>query len=229
MDEKKAEKKVEKKPEEKKAAPAAKPEPVKAAPVAEKKPEKKIDDDLSEFMITPTTDDDDMSSGMPLINTTGVGAVDDFTLDAQPEDLGDDFDLAPNDLTASPDKGMDLGEDIFDMALTPVDANDDTLGKMMAEQKIADEMGDFELTPAEIKDEYKPSSPAYGANDDFGEFADLFAAGSAETTAPEEKKKPAAFRQSGQNSDDPFNFGDSDSNVDDDDMSADSDLSDLLL
>ena len=207
---------VEEKPVEK---PAEKP--------AQSKP-KKVDDDLSDFMITPTTDDD-MSSGMPLINTTGVGAVDDFTLDAQPEDLGDDFDLAPNDLTASPDKGMDLGEDIFDMALTPVDANDDTLGKMMAEQKIADEMGDFELTPAEIKDEYKPSSPAYGANDDFGEFADLFAAGSAETTAPEQKKKPAAFRQSGQNSDDPFNFGDSDSNVDDDDMSADSDLSDLLL
>ncbi len=206
---------VEEKPAEK---PVEKP--------AEKKAEK-IDDDLSDFMITPTTDDD-MSSGMPLINTTGVGAIDDFTLDAIPDDLGADFDLAPNDLTATPDKGMDLGEDIFDMAINPVDANDDTLGRMMAEKKAVDEMGDFELTPAEIKDEYKPSSPAFGANDDFGEFADLFAAGSSETSAPSEKKKPAAFRQSGQNSDDPFNFG-GDGNVDDTDMSADSDLSDLLL
>ncbi len=209
---------------------------IESAPVVEEKPvekpvEKKtakIDDDLSDFMITPTTDDD-MSSGMPLINTTGVGAIDDFTLDSAPEDLGADFDLAPNDLTAAPDKGMDLGEDIFDMALTPVGADDDTLGKMMAEKKVADEIGNFELTPAEIKDEYKPSSPAYGANDDFGEFADLFAAGSAETSAPSEKKKPAAFRQSGQNSDDPFNFGSGSDDVDDTDMSADSDLSDLLL
>ena len=208
--------------------PEAKPEPVKAAPKAESKPAKKIDDDLSDFMITPTTDDDDMSSGMPLINTKGVGAIDDFTLDSAPENLGPDFDLAPNDLTAVPDKGSDLGEDIFDMAINPVDADDDTLGKMMAEKKAADEMGDFELTPAEIKDEYKPSSPAYVANDDFGEFADLFAAGSAETTAPAEKKKPAAFRQSGQNNDDPFNFG-MDDGMDDADMSADSDLSDLLL
>ncbi len=207
--------------------PTKKAEPVKEAPKAEKKPQKKVDDDLSDFMITPTTDDD-MSSGMPLINTSGVGAIDDFTLDAAPENLGDDFDLAPNDLAATPDKGMDLGEDIFNMAINPVDANDDTLNKMMSEQKTADEMGDFELTPAEIKDEYKPSSPAFGANDDFGEFADLFAAGSAETSAPAEKKKPAAFRQSGQNSDDPFNFG-MDGSVDDADMSADSDLSDLLL
>lgn len=207
-------------------APETKPEPVQEAPKAEKKPAKQIDDDLSDFMITPTTDDDDMSSGMPLINTKGVGAIDDFTLDAAPEDFGPDFDLAPNDLTIKPDKGSDLGEDIFDMAINPVDANDDTLGKMMAEKKAADELGNFELTPAEIKDEYKPSSPAYGANDDFGEFADLFAAGSAETSAPVEKKKPAAFRQSGQ--DDPFNFG-MDSGMDDTDMSADSDLSDLLL
>lgn len=209
--------------------PEEKPEPVKEAPKAEKKPAKKIDDDLSDFMILPTTDDDDdMSSGMPLINTKGVGAIDDFSLDAAPEDFGADFDLAPNDLTAKPDKGSDLGEDIFDMAINPVDADDDTLGNMIAEKKAADAMGDFELKPAEIKEEYKPSSPAYGANDDFGEFADLFAAGSSETTAPVEKKKPAAFRQSGQNSDDPFNFG-MDGGMDDTDMSADSDLSDLLL
>ena len=203
------------------------PVPAKPEPKAEKKAPKKIDDDLSEFMITPTTDDDDMSAGVPLINTKGVGAIDDFTLDAEPEPIGDDFDLAPNDLTATPDKGMDLGEDIFDMAINPVDTDDDTLGRMMAEKKVADEMGDFELTPAEIKDEYKPSAPAFTGNDDFGEFADLFAAGSAETTAPVEKKKPAAFRQTN-NSDDPFNFG-SDDNDDDDDMSSDSDLSDLLL
>ncbi len=207
------------------SVPETKPEPVKEAPAAEKKPEKKIDDDLSDFMITPTTDDD-MSDGMPLINTKGVGAIDDFTLDAAPEDLGADFDLAPNDLTAAPDKGMDLGDDIFDMAINPVDVNDDTLGKMMSEKKAVDELGDFELTPAEISDEYKHGSSGYNPNDDFGEFADLFAAGSAETSAPAEKKKPAAFRQPGQ--DDPFNFG-MDGGVDDTDMSADSDLSDLLL
>ena len=210
--------------------PAVKEEPVMAEKKAEKKSAPKLDDDLSEFMIMPTTDDDDMSTGTPLINTKGVGAIDDFTLDAEPEPIGDDFTLAPNDLTAAPDKGMDLGEDIFDMAINPVGADDDTLNKMMTEQKIADEMGDFELTPAEIKDEYKPSSPAYGANDDFGEFADLFAAGSSETTAPAEKKKPAAFRQSGQNSDDPFNFGTGgNDDGDDSDMSSDSDFADLFI
>lgn len=205
------------------AEPTPAPEPVMTEKKSEPAPVKKpapADDDLSDFFITPTTDD-----SSSLINTTGVGAIDDFSLDAEPEPLGDDFDLAPNDLTAAPDKGMDLGEDIFDMAMSPVDADDSTLSNMMAEQKAKDEEGDFMLTPSEIKDEYKPSSPAYG-NDDFGEFADLFAAGSAETTAAAPKKKPAAFRQPV--NDDPFNFG-TDSSGDDDDMSADSDLSDLLL
>ncbi len=199
------------------------PQPVKA-PEAPKKAEKKasLDDDLSDFFITPTTED-----SSSLINTTGVGAIDDFTLDAEPEPLGEDFDLAPNDLTAAPDKGMDLGDDIFDMAINPVGADDDTLSNMMAEQKVKDEEGDFMLTPAEIQDEYKAGGTGNKFGDDFGEFADLFAAGSAETSAEAPKKKPAAFRQSS-NSDDPFNFG-MEGSGDDTDMSADSDLSDLLL
>lgn len=205
--------------------PDAEPEPVKEepapAPVQEiKKPAKApADEDLSDFLITPTTED----SGS-LINTTGVGAIDDFTLDAEPEVIGGDFDLTPNDLTAAPDKGMDLGEDIFDMAINPVDADDDTLGRMMAEQKAKDEEGDFMLTPAEIDDESASPSKSFG--DDFGEFADLFAAGSAQTTAPTPKKKPAPFRAA--NSEDPFNFG-MEGSGDDTDMTADSDLSDLLL
>lgn len=196
----------------KKAEPAPAPAPKKPAPA---------DDDLSDFFITPTTED-----SSSLINTTGVGAIDDFTLDSEPEPIGDDFDLTPNDLTATPDKGMDLGEDIFDMAMSPIDADDSTLSNMMAEQKAKDEAGDFMLTPAEIQDEYKPGATGPKFSDDFGEFADLFAAGSAETSAPSEKKKPAAFRQS--SNDDPFNFG-MEGNGDDADMSADSDLSDLLL
>ena len=82
------------------------------------------------------------------------------------------------------------------------------------------------LTPSEIKDEYKPSAPAFG--NDFGDFADLFATGSAETTAPVEKKKPAAFRQSSSDNDDPFNFG-TEGSGDDNDMSSDSDFADFLL
>ena len=208
--------------------PALEPEPVKEEKKPEpapNKPEKKaapVDDDLSDFLITPTTED-----SSSLINTTSVGAIDDFSLDAEPEPLGADFDLAPNDLTAAPEKGSDLGEDIFDMAINPVDADDQTLSNMMTEQKVKEEIGDFELTPAEIKDEYKPSTTSI--NDDFGEFADLFAAGSAETTAETPKKKQAAFRQSS-SSDDPFNFGsDSTDSTDDDDMSSDSDFSDFLL
>ncbi len=198
--------------------PESEPEPVKTPePKAEPKKSAPANDDLSDFFITPTTDD----ASNPLINTSGVGAIDDFSLDSEPEPLGDDFDLAPNDLSATPDKGMDLGEDIFNMA-SGVDINDDTLGSMMAEQKKKDEEGDFMLTPAEIDDEYKHKSS--GMNDDFGEFADLFAAGSAETTATPEKKK----KNISSSSDDPFNFG-MDGSGDDADMSADSDLSDLLL
>ncbi len=194
------------------------PEPVQTS-TPKKKASKSMDDDLSDFFITPTTDD----SSNPLINTSGVGAIDDFTLDMEPEPLGEDFDLTPNDLSAAPDKGMDLGDEILNMA-TGVDINDDTLGSMMAEQKRREEEGDFMLTPSETTDEYSHKSSKI--NDDFGEFADLFAAGSSETTAPV-KKKSNSFKASS-SSDDPFNFG-MEGSGDDADMSADSDLSDLLL
>lgn len=204
---------------EKKHEPKAEP-----APKKQEKKSKPAENDLSDFLITPTTDD---SGSTPLVNTKGVGAIDDFSLDNEPEPVGGDFSLTPNDLSVSPDKGMDLGEDIFDMAMSPIDADDNTLHNMMAEQKAKDEEGDFMLTPAEIDDEYKHG----GANmkDDFGEFADLFAAGSAETSAPAGKKKPAAFRQNNSlSSDDPFNFG-TEGSGDDTDMSSDSDFSDFLL
>lgn len=199
--------------------PVSKPEPVKEAKAA-----KPRDDELSDFFITPTTD---KPGG--LINTTGVGAIDDFSLNAEPEPIDDDFNIVANDLSASPDKGMDLGEDIFDMAMSPIDANDDTLNSMIATQKKKEEEGDFMLTPAEISDEYKPGTPASKINDDFGEFADLFAAGSAETNSAAEKKKPAKFRQP--QSDDPFSSLLVDSNSSDDDMSSSGsdDFSDFLL
>lgn len=177
---------------EEKAAPAPKQEGKKA----KKQP---VDDDLSDFLITPATD------GGGLINSQSVDPLDDFTLDNEPEPAGDDFFITPNDLAASPDKGEDLGEDIFDMATGASE--------------------DFELTPAELNSDYKVGAGAM--DDDFGEFADLFAAGSAQTTAKAEKKKPAAFRQPS-NSDDPFNFG-TEGSGDDDDLSADSDFADFLL
>lgn len=217
------------KPKEEKNAPEAKAEQKKPASKAdEDKPE--MDSSFEDFFITTPKNDgeDDMSSAIPLINSEGVGAIDDFSLDTAPEPVGGDFEIAPNDLTAAPDKGADLGEDIFDMAINPVGADDDTLSKMMSEAEAAEKAADFELTPSNIdmnsKGEDKPDMSS-----DFGEFADLFAAGSAETTAPAPKKEKPPFRQPASNSgDDLWSFG-SDGKSDDSDLSSDSDLSDLLL
>lgn len=207
---------------------SAEPEEAPAPAGAKRKEEKaELDSDFEDFFISK---EDDMNA-TPLVNTKGVGAIDDFNLDQAPEDFGDDFDLAPNDLTAAPEKGADLGDDIYDMAINPVDGDDNTLSDMMAEAKRAEMEGDFELTPANIEMDSSPKSGASSA-DDFGEFADLFAAGSAETaktTNNSKKKEKPSFRQPTSNSDDDlWNFG-GDSTTDDSDLSADSDLSDLLL
>lgn len=181
------------------------------------------EEELDPMFLMSGEEDDDMSSGIPLINMEGVGFDDDFTLDATP-DLGEDFDLAPNDPTVKPDKGSDLGDDIFDMAFNPVDAADDTLNQMMAEAEAAEAANDFELRPAEI-DSDKVQKPQAGAmTDDFGEFADLFAAGSAETTAPAAEKSRPPFRRSASDDDwSALTAGDSNDN----DLSSGGDLSDI--
>ena len=210
-------------------APAATPvEEAPAAPVDASKPaheeKAEMSSEFEDFFVTAP-------SSTPLENRAGVGAVDNFTLDKEPEPVGlSDFVIEPNDLTAKPDKGADLGEDIFDMAINPVGADDDTLNNMMAEAEAAAKAGDFELTPANIN-KGKDDSSSDDLSSDFGEFADLFAAGSSETTAPVEKKGIAPFRKPVTDDDDPFNFG-GDSGSDDSDLSADSalsELSDLLI
>lgn len=195
------------------------------APVKKEEPKAEPTDDFESLFVAPSADDD-MSASIPLVNTAGVGAIDGFTLEQKP-DTTPDFDLAPNDLTATPDKGSDLGEDIFDMAINPVDSDDDMLNEMLASKAAQEAMDDFMLTPSSGAAEEKAEKAA--ASDDFGEFADLFAAGSTQTTAETPKKKPAAFRQPPANkSDDMWSFG-SENSGDDNDMSSDSDLSDLLL
>lgn len=197
-------------------------ERVETTPSAPKEEKAEMSSDFEDFFVTAP-------SSTPLENRAGVGAIDGFTLDKEPEPAGDDFDLTPNDLTAKPDKGVDLGDDIFDMAINPVGADDDTLSNMMADAEAAANAGDFELTPSNINANAKNDDKSNDMSSDFGEFADLFAAGSAETTAPTEKKGKAPFRQSTSGSDDDlWNFG-SDSKGDDSDLTADSDLSDLLL
>lgn len=199
-----------------------------AAPVDTAKPtneeKAEMSSDFEDFFVTAP-------SSTPLENRAGVGAVEGFTLDKEPEPVGlSDFIIEPNDMTAKPEKGQDLGEDIFDMAINPVGADDDTLNNMMAEAEAAAKAGDFELTPANIN-KGKDESSSDDLSSDFGEFADLFAAGSSETTAPVEKKGIAPFRKPVTDDDDPFNFG-SDSTGDDSDLSADStlsEISDLLI
>lgn len=217
-------------PEVDEPAPAEEaPAPVEeAAPVDHSKPANQemaeMSSDFEDFFVTaPST--------TPLENRAGVGAIDNFTLDKEPEPVGlSDFIIEPNDMTEKPEKGADLGEDIFDMAINPVGADDDTLNNMMAEAEAAANAGDFELTPANINKSNDDSS-ADDLSSDFGEFADLFAAGSSETTAPVEKKGMAPFRKPVSDDDDLFNFG-SDSKGDDSDLSADStlsEISDLLI
>ena len=199
--------------------------PAEAAPASTSAPKEEkaeMSSDFEDFFVSAP-------SSTPLENRSGVGAIDGFTLDKEPEPAGADFDLAPNDLTAKPDKGADLGDDIFDMAINPVGADDNTLSDMMADAEAAAKAGDFELTPSNINANAKDDDNSNDMSSDFGEFADLFAAGSAETTAPTEKKGKAPFRQpASAGDDDLWNFG-SDSKGDDSDLTADSDLSDLLL
>lgn len=209
--------------EEAVAAPSEPEAPVDSSkPAHEEKAE--ISSDFEDFFVTAP-------SATPLENRAGVGAIDNFTLDKEPEPVGlSDFIIEPNDLTAAPEKGADLGEDIFDMAINPVGTDDDTLNNMMAEAEAAAKAGDFELTPANIN-KGKDDSQESDLSSDFGEFADLFAAGSSETTAPTEKKGKAPFRMPVSDDDDMFNFG-SDSTGDDSDLSADSalsEISDLLI
>lgn len=193
-------------------------------PAKSKAPEKKqpdktdrpgLDSDFEDFFMTPPKDDD-MSGDIPLINMEGVGVDENFTLDQKPEHVGhDDFDITPIDKTAKPEKGDDLGADIFDIAIDPSGTDDNTLAEMMADAAAAEKAANKDLTTEDL-----------GSSDDFGEFADLFAAGSAQTTAEHTKSKPA-FRQ--KPSDDPWNFGSEDSSGDDSDLSADSDLADLFV
>lgn len=218
-----AEPKAEEEKTEKEKKPEADIEPNKPEN-NEEKPE--MDSGFEDFFVNSA--DDDMSSAIPLINSEGVGAIDDFSLDTAPEPVGGDFELAPNDLTAAPEKGADLGEDIFDMAINPISADDDTLSKMISDAEAAEKAGDFELTPANIDMSSKQEDKS-DMSSDFGEFADLFAAGSAETTAPAPKKEKPPFRKPVSNSsDDLWSFGGEGKN-DDSDLSSDSDLSDLLL
>ena len=197
--------------------------------VKESKPDKAdrpgLDSEFEDFFMTPPKDDD-MSGDMPLINMEGVGAVDDFSLDTTPDPVGtDDFEIKPIDKTAAPTKGEDLGADIFDIAIDPSGTDDDTLANMMAEADAAEKAANKDLTPADLNFDEEDTLPST-SNDDFGEFADLFAAGSAQTNADTKKNDGMAFRKKPSN--DPWDFGDS-AIVDDSDLSADSDLSDLLI
>lgn len=206
----------------------SKPAPTKApAPASKDKTDRPgLDSDFEDFFLTESKDDDNLS-GVPLINMEGVGMVDDFSLDAAPEPIGEDFDIAPIDETKGPDKGADLGEDIFDIAINPNSADDDTLANMMADAKAAENAANFDLTPTDLNFSEESAKPSKAeVPDDFGEFADLFAAGSAQTTPQEKKFEKAPFRKPA--SDDPWNFGD-DSSGNDSDLSSDSDLSDLLI
>ena len=210
--------------------PAAKAAPQRASAArpasADKTDRPGLDSDFEDFFLSEPKDDDNLS-GVPLINTEGVGIVDDFSLDAAPEPIGDDFDLTPIDETKGPEKGADLGEDIFDIAINPNSADDDTLANMMADAKAAENAANFDLTPTDLNFDEGNTKPSKADSlDDFGEFADLFAAGSAQTTAPEKKFEKAPFRKPA--SDDPWSFGD-DSSGNDSDLSSDSDLSDLLI
>ncbi|MBQ3842316.1 MAG: hypothetical protein II820_06475 [Ruminiclostridium sp.] len=205
------------------AAPA--PAPSRQAP-RDKTDRPGLDSNFEDFFLSEPKEDN-MSGDIPLINTDGVGMIDDFSLDAAPEPIGSDFDLAPIDETKAPDKGKDLGEDIFDIAINPKSADDDTLANMMADAKAAEAASDFELTPTNLNfDESNTKSSKADFSDDFGEFADLFAAGSTQTTPKEKKFEKAPFRKPA--SDDPWNFG-SESDDNESGLSSDSDLSDLLI
>gem|GEM_PF-1775110 len=200
-------------------------EPSDVKPVKKDKADRPgLDANFEDFFNTPSKDDD-LSGDIPLINMEGVGAIDGFSLDAAPEPAGGDFNITPNDMSKKMDKGSDLGEDIFDIAINPNSADDDTLANMMAEAKSAEKAANKDLTPEDLN--FDPDNTlSSNASDDFGEFADLFAAGSSQTDVSASKKheKPS-FRKPP--SDDPWSFGED--NGEDSDLSSDTDLSDLLI
>ena len=212
--------------------PAKKPEHQKAAASQDVKPAKPdkadrpgLDSDFEDFFMTDPKDDD-MSGEMPLINMEGVGVVEDFSLDAAPEDTGADFDIEPIDKTAKPEMGDELGAEIFDLAIDPDSKEDNTLADMMADAKAAETAANKDLTPAELNFDEDDTLPITAA-DDFGEFADLFAAGSSQTEIKTDHShdKPA-FKKSS-NSDDPWSFGEM--GGDDSDLSSDADFSDFII
>ncbi|MBO6302588.1 MAG: hypothetical protein J6N15_09150 [Ruminiclostridium sp.] len=208
-----------------KAAP--KPAPKPAEDKSSKTERPGLDADFEDFFLTEPKDDD-MSGDMPLINMEGVGVVDDFSLDPIPEPSGADFEIAPIDTTAKPEKGADLGADIFDIAIDPDGADDDTLARMMDEANAAEKAANKDLTPTDLNFDEENTLPS-SSSDDFGEFADLFAQGSTQTATDTSKSKPA-FRKP--KNDDPWSSFASDSDSDggtSSDPSTDSDLSDFFV
>ena len=202
---------------------AEKPAAKKAAPAPQEDKSAKaerpgLDSDFEDFFLTEPKDDD-LSGDIPLINMEGVGVMDDFSLDASPEPLGDDFDITPIDKAAKPEKGNDLGADIFDIAIDAPGADDDTLANMMADAANADKAANKDLSPEDFNFDADNTLPSNAADDDFGEFADLFAAGSSQTTQQKKNEKPAFKTPQGGNDD--WGFGS--------DPGSDSDLSDLLI
>ena len=199
-----------------------KPAAKKAAPKEDKSAKTErpgLDSDFEDFFLSEPKDDD-LSGDIPLINMEGVGVMDDFSLDASPEPLGDDFDITPIDKAAKPEKGDDLGADIFDIAIDPAGTDDDTLANMMADAANAEKAANKDMTPEDLNFDADSTLPSNSVDDDFGEFADLFAAGSSQTVQqPKKNEKPAFKTPQGGNDD--WGFGS--------DPGSDSDLSDLLI
>ena len=214
--------------EESTPAPAKAPEPAKpaakaAAPAADRSDMTErpgLDADFEDFFMTEPKDDD-MSGDIPLINMEGVGVIDDFSLDSAPEPDTGDFDISPIDKNAKPDKGADLGKEIFDIAIDPDGADDDTLANMMADAAAAERAANKDLTPEEMGFDEEDTLETSAA-DDFGEFADLFEAGSSQTSSSDEKRKPAFGKSSN-------SWGSDDDSDSDTDLSSDIDFSSLLL
>ena len=205
--------------------PEPEPEPAKPAVKEAPRPDNSakaerpgLDADFEDFFLTEPKDDD-LSGDIPLINMEGVGVVDDFSLDAAPEPIGGDFDITPIDKASKPDKGSDLGADIFDIAIDPAGTDDDTLANMMADASKAEQAANRDFTPADLNFDEENTLPSSSIDDDFGEFADLFAAGSSQTSSQPKKNEKPAFKSSSSNDD--WGFGS--------DPGADSDLSDLLI
>ncbi len=169
-----------------------------------------LDSDFEDFFLSESKDDD-MSGDIPLINMEGVGPVDDFSFNTAPDPNDKDFDIIPIDETAKPDKGKDLGADIYDIAIDPSGKDDNTLSDMMAEADAKKKAANKDLSPEELNFDADDALPSK-ADSDFGEFADLFAAGSSQVTGTTNTNKKPAFK--------------SDANSE---LSSDIDLSDLLI